>query len=786
MAIHIGKYCPFCGVFIKPSNFEKHLQKKHPKLTNSFSEITVSGSTCPICGKTNNPNRNELPICEDHYVVDARAYMIKNQYYPLKKENDTRLNNDIDVTFHVLQNQLNAMFQLLSWEPESISENQFMLFNEASFITGYLILRIIEAIPNSRDFFKPFSNSKPPSQKMRTMMDELIYYINAEFELYSSLQFASGGFFDIATEGDKGSDRLWIIPKTNPDAIKNTLLMRMSNANEQWHGTFNQFIMPSNWKTARDEFGTSVSFDTSIIESNFESYLNIFNDYYESDLKISYEDYENINEWIKWVVSFRGITQDNYSTGIHFDSYSEFGLEKSQVFMMLEAVLINPYDKMNLVGPGPITSFTHRLSPIFQLADIARGFMIPSESSCVYYFPCREWFYNRNQPVFVKFARELGLMGDSFEADIQHFSTLYSELGMEFSEVSPMGVMFKPRLGEKIESRTSRGTPWEILESTYEFTLNKDEWIDESRLNGEIDLIVYANMNLYLIELKARNLEARNTSNYYRNDAPYQCARYAAWVRSGQFDSFLESKSLDRSKINSVRILICSSGLFKEQIVSCEETGEDFAIVPEYLLFSIMAGVFSMSLKNPFPSRIEQSFGGMKIGDRNIGRIVKINNDYNIGVKLSERLTILMETLLFDRREIYDQSLILEKLKYAPAMNMLGTTHVTVEGFIGDTVSWILDQPFLVAKDDGYSFYVGTQIATVGTTRVCDSCKSVIKYYWGEPESETANQVEALLKKNICGICGNQYMSQDDSHVLSEKMTLVIAKFKHEQQLDFG
>lgn len=61
----------------------------------------------------------------------------------------------------------------------------------------------------------------------------------------------------------------------------------------------------------------------------------------------------------------------------------------------------------------------------------------------------------------------------------------------------------------------------------FKFVLPRDETTRKIGESGEIDLVVYANMSLYLLELKAQNLESRYAIQYLRKDAPIQCAKYA-------------------------------------------------------------------------------------------------------------------------------------------------------------------------------------------------------------------------------------------------------------------
>lgn len=75
----------------------------------------------------------------------------------------------------------------------------------------------------------------------------------------------------------------------------------------------------------------------------------------------------------------------------------------------------------------------------------------------VYFFACREWFYNRIMPIFVNFARRIEIAGSSFERDMQKPSSFYSKFGVAGGEKSALGLMIEPRLsGHPTGQKTSR------------------------------------------------------------------------------------------------------------------------------------------------------------------------------------------------------------------------------------------------------------------------------------------------------------------------------------------
>ena len=278
--------------------------------------------------------------------------------------------------------------------------------------------------------------------------------------------------------------------------------------------------------------------------------------------------------------------------------------------------------------------------------------------------------------------RRLELAGPSFEKDMRTFSSLYSKLGVAIGGKSALGLMIEPKLSENSppEKKTSRSTPWRILEKNYGIELAEGETSSRIGRSGEIDLIVYANMNLYLIELKALNLECNNAIRYMRGKAPLQCARYAAWVREKEkLHGFLEKHGIKEEQLNAVRIMVCSSGIFKDLEVTCPGTGDHFAVVSEFSLFCTMSGIFSFSLKEPFPLNVGTVSAPLKIINDSVRQVEVVNADREIGQRISSQLIRWIKLITYDRRKEYIEITVSDE--ETKAFNSLGTGHVINEAY---------------------------------------------------------------------------------------------------------
>ena len=98
--------------------------------------------------------------------------------------------------------------------------------------------------------------------------------------------------------------------------------------------------------------------------------------------------------------------------------------------------------------------------------------------------------------------------------------------------------------------------------------------------------------------------------------------------------------------------MICSSGGSKKLFANCEFTNEKFAIVPEFIFFSVLGGFFTLSLKKCFPERVESISPALKIVDLDKRpKIMEINLENELRTKIAAKLGQWNALITFDSRK---------------------------------------------------------------------------------------------------------------------------------------
>jgi hypothetical protein len=345
--------------------------------------------------------------------------------------------------------------------------------------------------------------------------------------------------------------------------------------------------------------------------------------------------------------------------------------------------------------------------------------------------------------------------------------------------------MIQPKMETKEFQRykTSRSIPWRVLEKNY--TIQLDDCYTARQLGHTtaVDLIIYANMNVYLVELKALNLESHNSIKYMREKGPIQCAKYSAWAKQQGMKDLLKKHGIREDQISSIRVVVCSSGIFRDLEVTCKTTGECFAVVSEFSLFSTMAGIFSLSLKNPFTLNVGSISAALKITNEKISHVEVVDLDNALRVQISKLLIKWMKLITYDRRKEYESITVSDREVYNA--NFFGTGNILHEAYLGDSVSWVLPKPLLAGQAQGYNLYVGSQMGNAGQKIICDKCQSAIKYY--VPDKNTDLQtVQAIFDSAKCPLCGSSIGESAKRRLIIAEMTKVMSSLKYELNESFS
>ena len=761
-----------CGANVQIQNLGKHFELVHPRSINELHWIDVQAK-CLICGR-DLVNAREA-VCKDHVLKIPQEFLVKKVFFPFKENNSERLKRQKSecVQYWLVYVPM-IVFSLFGNNPEEKAPREFVSFSSNAVTLGYSLIRICEVFQDIGELAHDLALKDSNRGTSRTRYDALFLdQLLTEFEFFEAALFGMKGFYDIAVDSVDKPTKLLLIPRVDTEAVQKMLLLRIYHSDAIWRASFVQLTRPSNQQCVHDQRGAFFCFPKEKIFENFQELRNSWSEIFPTCPVPTDKEFSDLSDLMKWVASPFGFTRTNITKAYYLEDFRNFDLSENRLFSFLDGLLPDVKSCRHLISHRMLTTYSSVFEFHRKMMEIAIGFSFSSSKGRAYFLPVREWFYNKILPVLVSIGRSIKASGGFFEEETRNILRLLANdnIRLEYSETfGPTPVLKRPG-----SSKASMKMDWRILEKNFLFSLRDTAISSLIGQDGEIDLIVFANFSLYLLELKSINLEVGRAQKYIREEAAKQCSRYAAWARQKDtLSSFLRKHRIQEDNVKSVRILCCTNGIFDEIDITCSETNEHFAVVPQFMLFSLFIGTITVALRDVFPEPILGIKNAVVEAIPSIKKIGIADLRKEMSKAASELLSRWLALMVFDYRADYQTI----TFKEARPLN-LSRFLVYQETHIGGTWKWLLPKPVQIAFDDQWKFFAGTQIAARGTTIVCTKCKSAIKYYYGDSERDNSS-VASILNKEVCPFCNCKTIGGLESMEIRNKMTMVMAKYKHE------
>lgn len=765
------RVCSACSVKVKIQNLEKHFRKVHPRLINELRWIDT-GTRCAVCGKQGVDSH--LGVCKDHVVRILPKFLIKNVLFPLRKRVAERLRKqEKECIQHFLVMEPMFMYANFGARPDEMPPEAFLLFSSRAAFLGYSLLRICEIFDATGEMAYNLALQESGGGSVRTRYDApFLDTLLSEFEFFQGAIFGMQGFYEVAVDSLDKPSKLFIIPKTDKETVRKMLLLRISHADSIWRASFAAALHPSEEQCVLDEMGAFFCFPKEEIYKHFDIFAKAWSEFLPLGPVPTVKEFSALWDLFKWVVCPFGFTRKNLNKAYNLSDFPNFGLSEDRLFSFLDCLLTDVESNLNAVSHKSLTKESY-FEINGDLMSIPWGFGFSSTRGRSYFLPVREWFYNKIMPVLATLGRSLDICGDFFEEETRNLLKGLSDDNLRLRYSPVFGLI--PALKTQRASKSKIKMNWRMLEKNFPISI-KDPLISEMvGEKGEIDLIVYANFSIYLIELKSLNLTSNRAKKHINTVAPKQCAKYAAWARQKEeFLSLLVKHGIPEDDVKSVRVVCCTNGLFDNTEIVCSETGERFAVVPQFMLFSLFMGTVTVAMRDVFPGQIPGVRNGILMAIPGIERMGIIDFRKDISKTANGLLSRWLALMIFDHRRAYEEVSFREAKPFE-----LGRFLIFREIHIGNTHEWLLEKPVLIETVEGWSYYVGTQIAGGGSTLVCPNCRIAVKYYWAEVEQDN-NTVEQVLEKKVCPFCGKKMAIGSDFKEITLKMTRIMAKHKYE------
>lgn len=746
-------------------NLERHFRRVHPEEVGGLELIESKVGKCVICGKA---TTQDMPyVCEEHKVRNVPKFLVGKILLPLRERVDDIIRKSaFDCIDYFLQTFLLNLYSNVGTDLTGIGYRKLAAFSDRSFFLSYTLLRLCQAFPSIGERAYELAIADSGGGQIRTRYDtEFIEALSAEFDYFYASYFGVNGLFEIAVDRLEEPTMIVILPSTSQEAILKMLMLRVKDSEFVYRCSSYPIIHETSTECVYNGRGAFFCYSKQQIAENFNTFKRIWLKIFGSELPVNASEYEDFVDYFKWVASPFGFTKKTKNKACYLEDYT--GLKDDVLFSLLNTILADVCLKTDLVSTRSLGRRDPNFKVLENLHRVSWGFRFSSSKGMAYYLPVIAWLKNLLSPLLVRFGRTLNIAGKFYERWIEGVIQNLAEGRLGFQFTREFGWVPVQRRRERQQTHSS----WKILEKNLQITV-EDESTGTTR-QGEVDLIIYANYSIYLLELKSLNLGGKRAMKHLNNKAPKQCSRYARWVRNEEnLKSLMAKHNIPEHKLKSVRILCCTNGVYDKTSVTDPDTSERFAVIPLFLLFNLFAGVFNLAVRDVFPPFISQIRNGLHMAQSSLYKSYLLDTRE----KLSELANYIVQDwyalMTFDRRLDFGRF-----KRIAPQAFGLARFFVCREVYIGDTSNWILDEPLLLDVVGGYRYYVATQIGDAGTTLLCPHCRSVVKYYLASDEDDD-NRVRTLLKDSKCPFCHESAQAASEYMEIVQHMSTCILDIK--------
>jgi len=759
--------CRLCGVNVKIRNFEKHFTRVHPRHINELEVMRPEVGKCIICGKKIPEKTSHA--CEEHEIKIIPRFLVRDALLPLREHvNRIVEGSGKECIDYFLQFFLLRLYAELGTNSAEIGHEELAVLSDRSQFLGYTLIRLCQSLPYMAERAYELASQDSGGGLLRTRYDtDFLEALRSEFEFFYGSYFGINGLFKIAVDSEESPTTLVIVPYNAEEAVLKMLMLRIKDSEFVFRSSLYPVIHATSEECVYDHRGTFFCYSRQHIIDSFDSFKSIWLRMLGSELPVNAKELLDFRAYFKWVVCPFGFTRQKKNKAYYLSDYKE--LDESTVFALLNMILPNPCSISDYVSTKMLGSKDPHHEVLHRIIRVAWGFRFSSSKGPSYYLPVIDWLYNLLAPILIRFGRTLNVAGDFCEMWIENVIQSFADGSLGFKYTEEFGFIPVRRKARKQPATDS----WRILEKNLKIEIRDETSPTQAIQQGEIDLIVYANYNIYLLELKSVNLSAKKATKYLNRKAPIQCSKYAGWIRKQEnLGSLMVKHDIPEHKLNSVRILCCTSGVFDKTSVKNAETGERFAVIPLFLMFNLFAGVFTSAIRDIFPPFIKRIKNGLHIALPSLHRSYLLDNREELSETANLLIQDWLKLMTFDRRLGFNHF-----GKVVPQSFTLAKFFLSREVHIGDTSNWILDRPLLLDTQGEYHFYVGTQIGVAGTTLVCLNCKSAVKYYSAPKEVEN-KKVDKILRDKKCPFCHESMKSARNQTKVIANMSKCVLKFR--------
>ncbi len=631
---------------------------------------------------------------------------------------------------------------------------------------GYFISRLLEFIDSKElvnikfeDLLIISNDEMIPKKEVKELIDFVKkirpYYKEEVSIIYLILNLKKG----IIKAEIKDENQIIISPPQRNKEIQKSICINLSNENSVWNTIYSQeeLVKDDLIFTLSDSSGIG-KIDKKQLIKKWDLFCELWEKTFDNRIKLTRSQFFNVLDNLNKIKNNLPFTFKNLKS----KDLEEISIDiLSNVFSISEQILPDIEEIPALENINSITDDYFN-----KIKKIGIGWKyITNKHDIHIYIPTKNsiiFFINK---VFEELFKEINIAGDFYEKELYMRISALNNGIIKLRGNRNYFLGYEPEY-LKNPKKLSKIYNVQVLEKNLNINVPGMDSLDISE-EGEIDLLIYSNNNLFIIE--AKSFFGKRIQKGFQK-ASEQCTKYRNWIETDEFNKIINKKH-GIEKFRNVFIFIITNRQENRLYVRCTKSNLFFPVISFSMLPLILIGFYYtvISTKKLIPQHITNIL--FEIVKSNFPSFSMLENHEH----MEEYRSVWRKYMYITLHSIsLPEDFDFTKLKQYP----FSAGYQAIDHMMDDPTKWELNKFLYLGKVEDYKVFLITQFSNRNSKYICHHCKIIWIYYYPNYNIKEKPNFE-VLSNVLCIKCHKKRKEKDsvsEVELKSKAGVLLLAK----------
>lgn len=525
----------------------------------------------------------------------------------------------------------------------------------------------------------------------------------------------------------KDDNQIIISPPQRNRNIQRSICINLSNENSLWNAIYSQedSVKEDLIFSLGDSSGIGKITKTQLNE-NWDLFCELWEETFHNSMKLTKSQFLSTLDYLNKIKNNLPFSRDNLKC-IELDVIPEQVL--SNIFSISEQVLPD-------IKKIPVLENINSISKEYfnHIKEIGNGWKYISNKKELYlYTPSKNSIQFSMERVFEKLFKNINIAGDFYEEELGKRILSLNDGIIKLKDNRNYFLRYEPEHVDTPE-KLSKIFDVQILERNLPINIPEMKKLNIAD-EGEIDLLIYSNNNLFILE--AKSFFGERIKKAFQK-ASEQCTKYRAWINTDEFKEIVEKKH-GIERFRNIYIFIITNRQEDRLFTKCMKSNLYFPVISFSMLPLLLLGLYmtELSTKELIPKHLIDILVG--IVSRNFPK-------YSI-VDDPEQFEGYRSIWRHYMHVILHSSTLPENFDFSTLFQYpFEAGYQAIDHSFGDPTKWELEDFVHVGDAEGYEVLLVIQFSNIHLKYICHDCKIIWIYYHSGTDIKEKPNFEALSK----------------------------------------